>query len=85
MGYGCVIDVKFTCRFVGEGRLVTLALPAKTCGSRLSSEPSTVRPYAAQMLYRNHMCFQPYRVNWSVKVLARVIQRAVDISTLRLS
>jgi len=83
LGYHQVIGVKFMCRFDGEARLV--ALPAKTCGSRLSSEPSTVRPYAAQMLCRNHMCFQLYRVNWSVEVLARVIQREVDISALRLS
>jgi len=78
--YGQVIGVKFTCRFDGEAR--PTALPAKACGSRLSSEPFTIHPYAAQMLYRNDMCFQPYRVNWFVNVLVTVIQRAVDVSAL---
>jgi len=66
-----------------EARL--MALPAETCGSRLSSEISIIRPCFAQMSCRNHMCFQPYRVNWFVEVLIRVIQRAVDISALYLS
>jgi len=67
----------------GEARL--MALPAKTCGSRLSSQISIINPYVAQMLCRNQMCFQPYRVNWFVEVLIRVTQLAVDISALHLS
>ena len=48
-----------------------MALPAKTCGSRLSLEISIIHPCIAQMLCRTHMCFQPYRVNWFVEVLIR--------------
>ena len=48
-----------------------MAFPAKTCGSQQSSEISIIHPFVAQMLYRTHMCFQPYRVNWFVEVLIR--------------
>ena len=59
------------CRCHADGEARLMALPAKTCGSQLSSEISIIRPCVAQMLCRNRMCFQPYRVNWFVMVLIR--------------
>jgi len=75
----------YRCEIHADGEAGLMALPAKTCGCRLSSEMTIIRPCVAQMLYRNHMCFQPYCVNWFVEVFIRVIQRAVDISALHLS